>query len=124
MERLTTELILPSSKCKVVIYNKLTHYESRQLAKLVVGDTEITINPETKKTQALENLKIRADINFQMEDMAVGFLLKEAYLEDGARVDNLTDFYRNLDQDDGQFLVDEINKATSGSQLSEESKKK
>lgn len=124
MERLTTELTLPNCGARVVCYNKLTHFQSRELQKVVLGELGVDIDLVSKKEKMPETLRMNASLKFQMEDMAVGFLIKEVFLSDGTKVEDITGFYRDLDVDDGTFLIEKINEMTTASQLSAEAKKK
>lgn len=124
MDRATLEITLPNCKARLVVYERLTNWQFRQLTKASIGDYAVDVDMKTRKMNELTNMQFKVATELDLQDMAVEFLLKEAYLSDGSKVENLVEFYHDIDPEDGQYFIEEVNKITGKSQLSAEDKKK
>lgn len=118
--RPTTEVVLPNSKIKVVLYNKLTYAQHRQLRRIALDAMKFKLDIETQKPDVED---ISASFQMDAEDKALSFLVKSASSQEGQEIEpsQLVDL---IDETDGDLLYAKINELTGSSSLSEEDKKK
>jgi hypothetical protein len=125
-ERQTTDLVLPQSGDRVVVYSKMTNYEWRQLKKTAMDEINLNINTKDKTMQMPDQIAYRVGQQVDIEDLAVKFLLKEAYRPDGTKYDLDMSYYFNsiMSPQDGDWLVEQLNGLSGASELTPEAKKK
>lgn len=122
MDRPTTEITLPDSKIRVVLYEYLTYGQSRQIKKTAMDSMRIKVN---KDTQDFDIQDISAGFQLTAEDQTVSFLIKEMFNAANEPMTNiLTVINDELSQTDGDFLYAKVNELSMTSSLSEEDKKK
>lgn len=121
MERPTTELILPVSKAKVVLFTYLTNGEYKNLQRELFKSIQIDPNVPMEE-QKVE--KLSATLALDQTEFATKYLVKEIFNEDGTKVENVDDFIFNLRIEDGNVLSDKVRELDDSSRLSEKAKKK
>lgn len=121
MERPTTELTLPESKAKIVIYSFLTGGDFRKIQRQLLKDLKIT-EKQVQSGNFFED--ISASVGLDQQDLVLEFLIKEATDSSGKKVENIKEFVYNLSIPDSNFLYQTSSKITAGSNLSKELKKK
>lgn len=121
MERQTINLILPESKAKVILYTYISNGQFRQIQKELFKDIKAPSDPaEIKKVLA----NMSASRGFDQQDIALRFLIKEAFYKDGKKVENIDEFLFDLRVTDGNILYDKVREALEESNLKPELKKK
>jgi len=120
MERATTEITLPESKAKVVLYSYLTGGEFRDIQRRLAD--KVAIQVEDGKVRELQGMQ--ASMMIDEADFTVDFLVKEIFTADGAKVEDVKTFIYNLSIDDNKFIFDKAGEISAASTLSKEAKKK
>lgn len=125
MDRPTDELVLPNSQAKLVFYQKLQLFESRQVQKKLLEYMKIKVTDDAEEMEkAIKDLTLPASAMLELQEVALGFLLKEIYAQDGTKVTNHREFLNGLDETDADALFAKIDQLTNKSNLSPEAKKK
>ncbi len=119
MDRPTTEIILPISGAKVILYEFLTTFQDREIKKIALKT--VSFNNETGSV----NSNVTGEFLSEAEDLALGFLIKEIQPVGAEPItDGFVDYIGGLHKEDGDVVYTKVNKITSGSKLSPEDKKK
>lgn len=129
--RPVTEIVLPESQAKVVLYQYLTGGQYRDIQKGLFKNTSIDasglgVNKEERaEVLSKELLKnVPAAILFEQSELTLQFLIKEIHDQQGTKIDDHKAFVYNLTQKDSDFLYSKADELEQASRLGDEVKKK
>ncbi len=106
MERPTTEVVLPFSKIKVYLVNRLQYGESLQIDKALADLTDVSFDPDTAERKA--DLKPGWSIHWARKKLEI--VVKK--MTDAEGKDLPLDFDQ-LDNEDGRFLEQKVEEVLS-----------
>lgn len=119
MERETTEIILPRSGAKVVLYNWLSNGQYTEIQKKTLEAVKMNFTD-------LENPKIEefsSQFAIDANAMTIQFLIKEVFLKTGEKVEDVAKFVYDISKSDGDVLREKVQELSQSSTLSDEQKK-
>lgn len=133
--RLTTEITLPASGARVVLYNTLVSGDykiiQREVAKLMkidmsaipegLSEEEAQKDRDSRYKEAMKN--ISGEVVILQDELVAKLSIKEAFYKDGSKVEDIAAFLYNLPIPDGKLIDEEIKKIDDNSVHSEEQKK-
>lgn len=123
MERTTKELILPSSQCKVVLYDTLVSGDFKKLQRKILENIKIDLNSEAADLPK-ELKDIPAVVAVDNQEFTLKLLIKEIFDKSGEKIVDIDSFLYNLPIQDSTFLDNNVAEISKSSQLSTEDKKK
>jgi len=119
MDRSTTEIILPKSGSKVVLYEYLTTAELRAVKNVALK------NIHYDSSSGIVDSSTTAEFMTEGEDVALKSLVKQIFTKEGEEIkENPFDYIANLHHLDGTAVYDKVNELTRGTELTQEAKKK
>lgn len=123
MERTTKELILPSSQCKVVLYDTLVSGDFKKLQRKILENIKIDLNSEAADLPK-ELKDIPAVVAVDNQEFTLKLLIKEIFDKSGEKIVDIDSFLYNLPIQDSTFLDNNVAEISKSSQLSTDDKKK
>lgn len=121
MDRPTTEIVLPISKTKVILYSYLTYGEMRKIRRKVLETLNVDVGADRSQI-GLQS--ISGSVAADMQEQTLNSLIAEVYTGNGEKVEDKIAFVDNLPSQDGDHLYQKVDELTKSSSLTEESKKK
>jgi hypothetical protein len=122
MERKTEELTLPLSGAKVVLYSYLTTGDSRKIGRVALSAVGLDLSDVEHPKPQMSN--VSGVFVSDVEDVALGCLIKEIFTADGEKVVDIIGFINDLPISDGNLVYSKVNEISQGADLSHDQKKK